>query len=86
MPKALHLQRLQVSSIVTYTLRKAQIHNTNYKLDNFRLSDSLVEVRQRLLEQKTSLFRCGRSLMTPQLNERFQEISHSIKQYERATM
>ena len=27
MPKALHLQRLQVSSRVTYTLRKAQLHN-----------------------------------------------------------
>ena len=27
MPEALHLQRLQVSSIVTYTLRKAQLHH-----------------------------------------------------------
>ena len=77
MPKALHLQRLQVSSIVTYTLRKAQLHHN--LLDHFRLSGSLVEVKQRLLEQKISPFHCGRSLMTRQLNERFQEISHSIK-------
>ena len=26
MPEALHLQRLQVSSIITFTLRKAQLH------------------------------------------------------------
>ena len=75
MSKALHLQRLQVSSIVTATLRKAQIHNTNYKLDNFRLSDSLVEVRQRLLEQKTSPFPFGQSPMTQRLKERSRSLN-----------
>ena len=35
MPEALHLQRLQVSSIVTFTLRKAQLH---YNLQTWSFS------------------------------------------------